>query len=199
MYSFNENDLASELGSLPNNVRIAFAAATATRQLSTYERVAFGLPERQVQRPREILGQLWGGIHASEFDRDLWSERLDEVMNLLPDESDDWVIGHALADDALSSLAYTIRCVLNPDPREAAWAARRAYEAADQAAIRSTGVQLGLPHTELALNSHEFVQRELARQQRDLALLRTNSIHEVQEGAFENELLTEHELISLIS
>ena len=73
-------------------------------------------------------------------------------MGLLPAESDDWVIGNALADDALSSLAYAIRCSLTPEPQEAAWAARRAYEAADQAAMRVLGVQPGLPNTEAAIS-----------------------------------------------
>lgn len=198
MFSFNENDLAGDLGSLSDKGRIAFAAATATRQLSTYERIAVVLGQDQVQLPREIVGHLWIDIHASETDRDLWSERLDKVMSLLPGESDDWVVGHALVDDALSSLAYAIRCLLTHDAREAAWAARRAYEAADQAAIKSTNLHPGLPIAEVSLNSHEFVQRELVRQLSDLALLRANSINEVQARAFVDELLTEKELALLI-
>jgi hypothetical protein len=197
MYSFDENVLVSELGTLPRRGRIAFAAATATRQLGSYERLARGLGAGSAQRPREIAVQLWTDLHTAAVDRAAWSARLDEVMGLLPEEGDDWVIGHALADDALTSLAYAIRCLLTPEPQEAAWAARRAYEAADQAAIRVLGVQPGLPTTEVAIKSHGFVQRELARQRNDLSLLRADSVDKVRRQAFADELLTEQEAASL--
>lgn len=198
MYSFDENALVGELGALSSRARIAFAAAAATRQLCNYERLAHESEADREQRPREIAAQLWTDLRAAAVDRAAWSARLDEVMSLLPEESDDWVIGHALADDALSSLAYAIRCLLTPEPQEAAWAARRAYEAADQAAIRVLGVQPGLPNTEATIKSHGFVQRELARQRNDLSLLRADSVAEVQRQAFADELLTEQEAASLV-
>lgn len=198
MYSFDENALTGELGVLSSRARIAFAAAAATRQLVNFERLARESDAGSAQRPREITVQLWTDLQAAAIDRAAWSARLDEVMNLLPEESDDWVIGHALADDALSSLAYAIRCLLTPEPQEAAWAARRAYEAADQAAIRVLAVQPGLPNTEAAIKSHGFVQRELARQRSDLSLLRSDSVDEVRRQAFVDELLTEQEAASLV-
>jgi uncharacterized protein YjaG (DUF416 family) len=198
MYSFDESALVDELETLSIRVRIAVAAAAATRQLGNYERLAHELEAANAQRPREIAAQLWTALQSEAVDRAEWSARLDEVMSLLPEESDDWAIGHALAEDALSSLAYAIRCLLTPMPQEAAWAARRAYEAADQAAIRVLGVQPGLPNAETAIKSHGFVQRELARQRNDLSLLRADSFHEVQRQAFADELLTEQEAASLM-
>jgi len=155
------------------------------------------LGAENAQRPREIAVQLWIDLHAAVIDRTAWSARLDEVMGLLPEESDDWVMGHALADDALSSLAYAIRCLLKPQSQEAAWAARRAYEAADQAAVRVLNVQPGLPSTEVAIKLHGFVQRELARQRNDLSLLHIDSVDEVRRLAFADELLTEQEAASV--
>ncbi|PKQ18860.1 MAG: hypothetical protein CVT66_11860 [Actinobacteria bacterium HGW-Actinobacteria-6] len=197
MYSFDESALVGELEALSSRARIAFAAAAATRQLGNYERLAHASEASSEQRPREIATQLWTDLLAAAVDRAAWSAKLDEVMSLLPEESDDWVIAHALADDALSSLAYAIRCLLTPEPQEAAWAARRAYEAADQAAIRVLGVQPGLPSTEPAIKSHGFVQRELARQRNDLSLLCADSVDEVQRQAFADELLTDQEAASL--
>lgn len=197
MYSFDEDALLSELDPLPSQAWVAFAAAIATRQLRSYERLAIGLQEETAQCPREVVGQLWVDLRAATVDRDAWSQRLDEVMGLLPEESGDWRIDHALADDALSSLAYAIRCLLTPKPQEAAWAARRAYEAADQAAIRLLRAQPGLPRSEEAIKSHEFVQRELQRQRNDLSLLRAGSVDEVQRQAFADELLTDQEAASL--
>lgn len=198
MYSFDENALIGKLGAQSSQVRIAFATAAATRQLRNYERFAHEFDPPSEQRPREIVTQLWAALKdGAVVDLAAWSAILDEVMNLIPEESDEWVILHAFADDALSTLAYAIRCLVTPDPQEAAWAARRAYEAADQAAIRFLDVQPGTPATELEINSHEIVQRELWRQQNDLALLSVGSIETAQCQALDGELLTNAEINAL--
>lgn len=197
MYSFDERVLVSELAALSNPAQIAFALAAATRQLSNYERFAREFDPGNEQRPRQIVNQLWVDLRNPAVDSTAWSVRLDEVMGLLPEEEDDWEIGHALAEDALSSLAYAIRCRLTPEPQEAAWAARRAYEAADQAAIRVLGVQPGLPNSEVTILAHEFVQRELICQQTDLLALRNDLIDEVQRKALTVELLNDHEAATL--
>lgn len=196
MLDFDDNCLVGELGSLPSSARIAFAAATAMRQLCNYERFNGDIQSRK--RPREIAAELWADTQRSAVDRPAWSARLEEVMALMPEDDADWV-GRALAEDALSSLAYAIRCLLDPVPQEAAWAARCAYEAADQAAIRLLGVQTALPNTEAEILSHELVQRELSRQRHDLILLRAGSFEEVKNKASENELLNEREAESLVS
>lgn len=198
MDSFDENALVNELAVLSARARVAFATASATRQIGNYERFARELGIKTEHCPREIMTHLWSDLLVMTVDRSAWSERLEKVMSLLPEEDEDWVISHALADDALSSLAYSIRCLLKPDAQEAAWAARRAYEAADQAAIRLLALQPGLPDTEMKILSHDCVQRELARQRNDLALLRAESIEETQRQALQSELLTEEEAVSLI-
>jgi len=195
MYIFDEVALARSLEALPDQAKIAFAAAAATRQLGSYERLA-RLKTEPAQRPREIAVQLWDDLSAVAFNRISWSARLDEVMGLLPEESDDWTVVHALAEDALSSLAYAIRCLLTLDPQEATWAGRRAYEAADQAAIHVLGDRLGMPQSEDLINSHRLVQRELERQRNDLAMLHGGALNEVRERAFSNESLTNEEASS---
>ena len=198
MYRFDEATLVSELAAVSSRARVAFAAAAATRQLANYERIARQLNAAKAQRPREVADQLWADLQRASIDHDLWSREVDEVMSLLPEESDVRGLGHALADDALSSLAYAIRCLLTREPQEAAWAARRAYEAADQAAIGLLGVQPGGSQTnEIAIQSHTIVQRELARQREDLALLCDESIDKVRERALKNRLLSESESASI--
>lgn len=181
--------------------RIAFAAATATRQLNQYEYYAHRYNISKESHPREIALQLWEALQADSTDSVTWTLVLDSAIGLLPEESDDWTIWHALADDALSSLAYAIRTLLTSNPQDATWAARRAYEAVDQAAIRTLGTQPGLPNTEIAIKSHLLVQQELVRQQRDIALLRTTpgiiSICEVQKFSLTEMLLTNEEMRSL--
>jgi hypothetical protein len=197
MYSFDEVILLGELATLSNRSRIAFATAAASRQLSSYERIT---NDRHNERgPRFITTRLWVALRTDPIDRPVWLSALDEVLSLLPEESNVSIIEYALVDDALSCLAYAIRCLLKPEPQEAAWAARRAYEAADQAAICSLGVRAGSPETESVIKSHAFVQRELARQRNDLFLLRAASLDEVQRLALRDELLTDQEAASLQS
>jgi len=197
MEDFDEPALADALQALPAASRVAFAAAAAARQRSSHERFARARGLEPVDRFGTLLDALWLAQPGSALDRDAWAERLDEVMALMPDEDEPWQLAHALAEDALASLAYAVRCLLDPKGQEAAWAARRAYEAADQAAIRSLGARPGTPGAEQAIKAHEFVQRELARQRRDLALLRAGAVDDVRRHALAEELLTEQETRAL--
>lgn len=124
---------------------------------------------------------------------------LDEVMELLPEEQDEWAPLHVYADHALASLAYTIRCLLSSNAQEAAWAARRTYEAADQAAIRQLDIQPGTVDSESLILRHEIVQRELERQALDLQTLERNSAQEVlshlKSRAFSEHTLTRDEML----
>lgn len=192
MHRYDEPSLVVELAELETNFLVAFATAAATRQLSVYEYFMKGASGVDHLRPRAIASSLWTILSTGPVDSAHWSAVLDEVMSMIPDE------GTApLADDGVSSLAYSIRCLLNRDPQEAAWAARRAYEAADQAAIWDLDVQVGLPETEAALQAHVFVQRELAHQALDLQLLGRRLIDEVKTRAYHNALLSIAELTSL--
>ncbi len=192
MLDYDEPALVVTLAELETNCLVAFATAAATRLLPVYEYFVVGVDKTGKLRLRTIATQLWTVLDAQTVDAERWSATLDEVMRMLPEVS-----GLSLADDAVASLAYAIRCLLNRSPQEAAWSARRAYEAADQAAIWDLNVQTGLPETEAVLRAHRFVQRELAHQALDLQLLRSGLISEVKVRAFQNLLLTKAELASL--
>jgi uncharacterized protein YjaG (DUF416 family) len=199
MFSFDEKMLVAELAGLSEHAQVAFAAAAATRQLDSFERFAraTGMDE---QRPREIALLLWDALQRQPIDSSGWSSILDEVMDLQPEEDSGHWVSRALAEDAISALAYAIRCMSTSNPQEAAWAARCAYEAADQAAIRALDVQPGSPTSEALIKSHEWVQRELLRQNRDLTLLisgQETAISELQDHAFAETLLTESEALSV--
>ncbi|QYF93994.1 hypothetical protein KY495_01765 [Massilia sp. PAMC28688] len=192
MRRYDEPSLVLALTELEAGCLVAFATAAATRQLSVYEYFMKDASGGYSLRLRAIASSLWTILGTRPVDAAYWSAILDEVMSMIPDE------GTApLADDGVSSLAYSIRCLLNRDPQEAAWAARRAYEAADQAAIWDLDIQVGLPETEAALQAHVFVQRELTHQALDLQLLGRGLIDEVKTRAYHNTLLSTAELKSL--
>ena len=193
MYKFDESILIRDLKILQSRELFAFATAAATRQLGNYERYALMAGVEKSGRPREITSQLWIDLKIGFERSNAWSDMLSEVMAMLPNEDEWWGIHHALADDALSSLAYAIRCFQTGDPQEGAWAARRAYEAADQAAVRLLGIQASSPGASASIEGHNLVQRELQRQAYDLQLLRAGAMDDVRKMAFEQQLLTSDE------
>jgi hypothetical protein len=89
-------------------------------------------------------------------------------MSLIPGENDQpWIEEQAYAEDAASAVAYALRALESGEPQEAAWAARRAYEAVDHHVMSRLGIK-GESH----VLGHPLVQAELSRQQRDLSELR---------------------------
>lgn len=199
MYRFDERLLVRNLEALKEDHVIAFAAAAATRQLANYERYAERVSVDGGARPRSTLSQLWLDLCAyGDIDRVRWKSNVVDIIELMPDESGTPGMTSKLAEDALASLVYTIRCLLCTEVREAAWAARRAYEAADQASIRLLGIQPGPSVPELQILSHDVVQRELRRQRTDIGLLTSNRIEEVRQNAFSDNLLTESEAAFLL-
>lgn len=197
MHHFNESLLVKHLELLARPERIAFAVAVAGRQLSSYERYILTLEGCVDRRPFEIVAQLWDQLRLPVLGQDEWTGKVNEIMERLPDENDKEGIHVAFADDALSSLAYAIRCYLNSESQEAAWAAKRAYEAADQAAIRLLDGQSNTQSSEADILGHELVQLELERQLRDLALLQEGAIDDVREHSSREQLLTEKDVENL--
>lgn len=168
MTNFNETVLVQTLALFSPRVRVAFAASAAHRLLENFQIYSRHYQFTPVTHPEKILERLWDQLHSAQIDDQYWSETLDQVMASFPDESEKWSIWRPLADDALASLAYASECLRNSDAQEAAWAARRAYEAADQAAIRILDIQPGTPDAERTILAHPVVQRELERQERDI-------------------------------
>lgn len=94
---------------------------------------------------------------------------LEACLALIPQEDDGrWVPEQAAAEDAGAAVAFAIRCRQSGTPQDAAWCARRAYEAADHHVVNQEGVDTTHPAAEERVVAHPVVQAELARQRRDL-------------------------------
>jgi len=172
---FDEASLLKQLTHLPAVSRLVLALCCTTRQSGAYEHFAERFAPETQSYVKGIIVQLWDMVVGDEFDKTDWEVVLEKVMELLPEEQEQWEPFLVYAEHAISSLAYTIRCLLKSEAQEAVWAARRAYEAADQAAIRDLGVQTGSADSEARILAHPIVQRELQRQERDLRLLQSTS------------------------
>src|SRR5258708_14316562 len=122
---FDEPSLIARLAKLPNELRVAFAALCAERQLPNYIRFSArsGLGNPNVLR--EALGSIWEDLQGRLVSNAQLESILERCMALIPNGSEDTGEETVYADDAAASVAYTLRARLAGDPQEAAWAARR--------------------------------------------------------------------------
>ena len=188
---FHEGEVREELQELTLRARNAFAWACARRCYPCYEAWTKSVNCEPDERVFRLLESLRVAILEMPDNSLLMSfEGLDEVIiELLPTDDSEWTSQMPLAEHALSSVAYAVRSVVCGSAQEAAWAARRAYEAADQAAInRIAGTNSYLPPDREILED-KLVQQELARQKRDVEYLKANNISIVQELAQIESLL----------
>jgi hypothetical protein len=164
MLHYDEAALARDLARVGTNSRVVFAASCAERLLPAYAEYCARVGRGDQAALPEILGQIWQHLLGDEMSTEELRLALRRCMALIPGEDDEpWVDEQAYADDAVSAIAYTLRALENGDPQEAAWAARRVYEAADHYVIHRLAVEGESP-----VLAHPIVQGELARQRRDL-------------------------------
>jgi uncharacterized protein YjaG (DUF416 family) len=197
MIKFDKNTVIARLSHVSSPSRALFSLCCATRQIVSWEEYARHFCPENIGDFRDFSEIIWN-VLASNVVPINWTSTLEEVMALFPDEENQSSHLHAYAQDALSSLAYTIRCLIDGNAQEAAWGANSAYETADQAAIRQLDIQPGGAAAEYQILTHLFVQRELERQERDLQTLEHHPFNEVLEqlklSAFSEQTLTLDEL-----
>lgn len=198
-FSYDKQFQLSALAALPPAARQACAAAAATRLMPACERFASLQSTGKEGRAREIIAELWQAILTGDPGQQPWPAILDEVMAMIPGPEVEGGLLAQIAEDALASLAYAIRCLLVDEPSQAEWAVAREYDCADQAAIRLTGVVPDTPKKEARLLAHPLIQRALGRQRADLALLRHGDVAELLRQAVANPSFSEHELAGFSS
>ena len=173
MTSFDEPDLISRLAKLPEPLRLAFAAACASRMARVYQacqdHLGLGVPAIVA----DALGCVWdfalGGPAAD------WADAEKDLVALIPDEATASGPAHFIMDDALASTVCAMRTATAFDPSDAVRSARRAYEAADLFAQQGVTAAIFDIDVERALLGNSTVQTELARQARDLGELEAAS------------------------
>jgi hypothetical protein len=170
MLPFDETQLVSRLAKMDNNLRAAFAAACSTRLMSTFDRYALDFAPKHLGTFKQAWEQVWSAVIEGTWQRETLEATLSNVMGIIPGEGNGWTPLHAYAEDAASALAYSLRALISNDPQEAAWAARTSYEAVDFAAQQTEiGFLPGDKDSEFKLLSNPLIQRELGRQEQDIA------------------------------
>src|SRR5260221_8376497 len=164
MLHYDESALVRDLARVSVKLRVGFAASCAERLYPAY--AEFCRLSRRGNRAAlaEVLDQVWQHLLGDEMSIEQIGLALRRCMALIPGEDDEpWIDEQAYADDAASAIAYTLRALEDGESQEAAWAARRAYEAADHHVSHRLGIE-----GESQVLSHPIVQAELSRQRRNL-------------------------------
>jgi len=182
---FDESALTSRLATLPNALCVAFAALCAERQLPNYVRFSIRSGRGNPTVLKEALVSIWEDIEGRCVGDAQLASVLDRCMALIPSGDEGSAEETAYADDAVASVAYTIRARLGGDAQEAAWAARRAYEAIDHFIVSQLNPAMVERDVEGIIASHPLVQAELHRQQADLRDLQSASVEKPFPGRSE--------------
>jgi uncharacterized protein YjaG (DUF416 family) len=170
---FNEQRVMARLSSLSARGRSVFAFSCSRRLFPGYLKWNNEILSKPDSRVEEVLSLAARELRNSSEDAlfpSLASE-VEPLLDLMPTEDSTWSQALPVAEDAVACLAYTLRAMIGGDPQEAAWSARRAYEAADQLAILDLRKGTSEMPDESDLRAHPAVQAELARQEADFALI----------------------------
>jgi uncharacterized protein YjaG (DUF416 family) len=173
--SFNEPDLVASLERIASPLRPVFAATCAERLMPALERFAARTGRREnANSLRELLSKLWLDLEGvRKLDLETIDVLTEECTDLIPSEDDEeqWVKEQPAAEDAATALAYALRCRSSGEAQEAAWSARRAYEALDNFVINQERIDTTEKGAEEAVLRSAVIQAELMRQRRDITEL----------------------------
>lgn len=169
MLIFDEQWLVAELNRVPQRSRAAFAAACAERLMPAYRRFSEMTERGDPKALAQILERLWQDLQGLTLKGDELEGILDTCTRLIPNEDVGvWVAEQAAAEDCAAAVAYSIRCRQGGEAQDAAWAARRVYEALDNFIIGNESIDTNDLGAEQLVLSHPLMQAELDRQRRDV-------------------------------
>ena len=191
MLKFDEALLKKRLSQTEPKRRVLFTAITSTRVLPAYNIFKDKTNRGNPFEASKAIDFIWESFYAPS-DRRQWSNEvnllINNLMGMIPREDESWIPLCDQADDALSAVIYSLRCLLNPLPQEAAWAVRRVYETVDNVIINQIeGTTIG-ERKEEAILSHRMMQQELKQEAEDIKTAETTS--------FEQQNLREIRLLS---
>jgi len=178
MYRYQEAQLVERLTDISPWARAAFAAACAERLFPSYRRYLARAGSDDGGALRRMLDTTWGAAAGVPPPRGAeLADLIDSCMDLIPSSEEGPPIPELpVAEDFGAAVAYGLRCLENEDPQEAAWAARRAYEAMDNVVLRRTGIDVNAPDAEERIMANPLIQTELGYQEEDLAVLEKNAV-----------------------
>ncbi len=123
MIRYNEHEVINILSLLSTRLRVAFAAACATRLLPAYLGFSRQTGRGDAGWVGSIVDRLWRDLEGNEMSVEQIQDAIRSCERLVPGENQEpWVPIQAYADDAIAALAYALRCRQSGKEQEAAWA-----------------------------------------------------------------------------
>lgn len=169
---YDESQLLRKLNELTPQQRTAFAALVAERLVSASAGRYAGDGRSIELELTDVLDGVWAKlVTGSVFQSS--EKQVELCTSLFPADPDSASATDAFVEDAISAVVYALRSMHSGAAQEAAWAARRGYEAVDRYVIDSEGYSTGDPHAEKNILNSPRVQLELQRQVADLEELRS--------------------------
>jgi len=165
---FDEASLAQRLSALPPIHMAAFAACCAERIGPAYQRYSGGQKTGADSPLASCLNIVWAALATGMASAPSLEDEVERCLELMPPEEMHSDENAAYAEDAVAATGYAMRALISEEAAEAAWAARRVYEAVDQYVIRKRRAEGKDPFVEAEILAHPLCQRELQRQLRDL-------------------------------
>lgn len=133
---------------------------------------------------RTALSRLWYELSEDGLSDLELSPSAKACEALVPREDDEpWIESQPCAEDAAAALVYALESTTRDGSQEAAWAARRAYEAVHHFLMSEEPGVIVTAAAESRVREHPLVQAELTRQRRDLDDLLAARNREVREVA----------------
>jgi len=169
-YHYDEAATVAQLSPLPRRLLVLPALLAATRLLPAYVHFCNKTGRGDAESFFELHAALRREVaHGAALSESEVVQAANTVEAMVPSEADGWdEETQPYAEDAAAALAYAFRALAESSAQGAAWALRRAYEAADRFAQGRDDPPVGGAERERALLAHPVVQTELGRQERDL-------------------------------
>lgn len=170
MISFDESDLVRKLSALSPWRRAVFAALVAERLMPGCERVESADGRNVQETLTKALTDLWNRIQVV-LPGVVIQQEINSCMSLLPTDAESWARANPFAEEVIAAAIYALQSLHSESAREAAWAARRGYEAVDRFVIAQGRIDIGTTAGEKEILNNPLVQSELRSQLEDLANL----------------------------
>jgi hypothetical protein len=164
MLDFDKAGITGALSGKEARLAVAFSTACAQRlvnSLCSFE---------QHEGAKSIAQTTLGALRSYLVVGTLPSEGLEaQLISLIPDEDDDASFAAGVLDDALAALAYSVRASTTAPIESACYAATRALATAFRYSLQFLNHSLLTDSSLRFAMENPVVQRELQRQERDLA------------------------------
>lgn len=197
MLVYQQGYVRQEIAAIPVRLRVAFAAACAQRLTAVFIAAAqrTGVHAAHSRQLAETLELIWTDLLLDRHDKEGMRGLLPTCMAIVEELNDGAPMPGLLfaEDEAASAVVYALRAFVDGDAQDAAWAAERAYEAADRIATALLAMEQGAKADDLMIlqpagpdanarllyvdpariREHPVVQAEINAQYRDLEQVRS--------------------------